>query len=597
MENSEQEPRKRGRPKKQDRSIDIQPSRDHDISPVSSRNRSGKQRKLSNQGHIDQKKQPVTPTPISTHPSTLAKRNSLLNTFYDTYLGPSLDHLPANRLPLKRVILQRYRGAKSEAHHTRNLNEVVEIITSELCELWDRGAIPRKDNRGCSKAVKTLISKWVDAKQEERMSQFFQDNLDSLFDIRPAIYMDDEKLEAYLKKSNGVYWMDDLEFFKGQLKKPQDGFISPTRDKVLDKKIRTKELKASKAELFRKKNIDDTLPCSSTQSKSSVEKDLHDTTPRRSAEEAKGNILMMEKEIEENIFDDPEWNPPLRLKRKLNKKPSEIVLTLPSADIPAVLASVSTVTKTSTQHELKLVSTLLRAGGADITDTKLSISTIRRQRKSTVQSKANSMREKLKELHKSDDLFIVLHCDGKIIQYLSGSTEDRLAIAISAPNSINGQFLASPVIEDGKGVTMANCLVQTLNTYELLDKVEAVVFDTTASNTGKWRGCVPIFERLVKRALLWLACRHHISELFIKHACAEIRGPTTGPDDVLFKLFKKNFHLMDLTQLQLWTMPANANDWRRKRAADVLAWANRHMCEGTWPREDYRELVELTVRI
>ena len=144
---------------------------------------------------------------------------------------------------------------------------------------------------------------------------------------------------------------------------------------------------------------------------------------------------------------------------------------------------------------------------------------------------------------------------------------------------------------------MANCLVQTLNTYELLDKVEAVVFDTTASNTGKWRGCVPIFERLVKRALLWLACRHHISELFIKHACAEIRGPTTGPDDVLFKLFKKNFHLMDLTQLQLWTMPANANDWRRKRAADVLAWANRHMCEGTWPREDYRELVELTVRI
>ena len=79
------------------------------------------------------------------------------------------------------------------------------------------------------------------------------------------------------------------------------------------------------------------------------------------------------------------------------------------------------------------------------------------------------MREKLKELHKSDDLFIVLHCDRKNIQYLSGSTEGRLAIAISAPNSINGQFLASPVIEDGKGVTMANCLVQTLNIYELLD--------------------------------------------------------------------------------------------------------------------------------
>ena len=35
--------------------------------------------------------------------------------------------------------------------------------------------------------------------------------------------------------------------------------------------------------------------------------------------------------------------------------------------------------------------------------------------------------------------------------------------------------------------------------------------------------------------------------------------------------------------------------FRYRRAADVLQWADAHMEVATWPREDYRELVELTV--
>ena len=141
---------------------------------------------------------------------------------------------------------------------------------------------------------------------------------------------------------------------------------------------------------------------------------------------------------------------------------------------------------------------------------------------------------------------------------------------------------------------MANCLAETLNQYGLLEKAEAVVFDTTASNTGVRQGCVFLFEKIIQRAVLWLACRHHTSELFIKHANIEVRGPTTGPDDVLFKLFKKKFNLIDTTQLERWIWPANT-DWRHQRAEDVLEWADLHMSQGTWPREDYREMVELTV--
>ena len=62
---------------------------------------------------------------------------------------------------------------------------------------------------------------------------------------------------------------------------------------------------------------------------------------------------------------------------------------------------------------------------------------------------------------------------------------------------------------------MANCVFETVDEYGLLDKVEAVVFDTTASNTGKWSGSLVLFEKKIKKALLWLACRHHVPELFI----------------------------------------------------------------------------------
>ena len=113
--------------------------------------------------------------------------------------------------------------------------------------------------------------------------------------------------------------------------------------------------------------------------------------------------------------------------------------------------------------------------------------------------------------------FIVIRYDGKIIQLMSGYTEDRLAIALSAPNHISGQSLASPVIPDGTGESMANCVHNTLQEFGLLEKVEALVFDTPGSNTGRWKGSVT-FEKMFNRALFWLACRHHIPELFNKRS-------------------------------------------------------------------------------
>ena len=95
--------------------------------------------------------------------------------------------------------------------------------------------------------IRNLIDAWVGAKQEERKSVFFQENLDTLLDLRPADCMNIEVLTAKLKKSSGVDWEKDLEFIQGQLNKPQSSFMSPTRDTVLDKKNKLKSSKAAKA--------------------------------------------------------------------------------------------------------------------------------------------------------------------------------------------------------------------------------------------------------------------------------------------------------------------------------------------------------------
>ena len=193
------------------------------------------------------------------------------------------------------------------------------------------------------------------------------------------------------------------------------------------------------------------------------------------------------------------------------------------------MACASTATKTSIRHEFKLISTLLKAGGADIHEASLSVSTIYRQRRKEVQVQAGLIKEKIKQFGSDhSDAFLVLHWDSKIIRLLDGDKEDRLAIALSAPNVVPGQFLGSPVVPDGTGLSMSNAVYDLGVQYGLIERVRAVVFDTTASNSGCWKGSVTLFEKRLGRSILWLACRHHIVELHIKHANEALRGPSKG---------------------------------------------------------------------
>lgn len=50
------------------------------------------------------------------------------------------------------------------------------------------------------------------------------------------------------------------------------------------------------------------------------------------------------------------------------------------------------------------------------------------------------------------------------------------------------------------------------------------MFDTTSSNTGRFKGSATAIESTLNKAVLWLACYHHVYEIHVKHVSDYFMG-------------------------------------------------------------------------
>lgn len=350
------------------------------------------------------------------------------------------------------------------------------------------------------------------AKPEEQKSPFLQQDIDQLLDLRPRSLRTLSALKSHLQASENEAWLSDYNVFKGQCMFPQRGTIS-VKDGRLDQKQKERVKKEAKRASFAARNSGDfpeattNITAESSTPRTTLshikEENILPRSPRQSALAAQ---IKCGSDATVDEVEEAEWELPYREQRRLRKRPDTITLTLPAQNLPSVLAKTSIVTKTSSRHELKIMSTVVKAGGADIYDTNLSTTTIWRRRRSEVASSADAIRDRVRKYVQSvtnkETDFVVLHFDGKIIQYISGECDDRLAICMSVPNYIPGQFLASPTMPNGEGVSMANVLKTTVSEFGLISKIEALVFDTTASNTGVWKGSATRLEKIIGKSLL-----------------------------------------------------------------------------------------------
>ena len=133
---------------------------------------------------------------------------------------------------------------------------------------------------------------------------------------------------------------------------------------------------------------------------------------------------------------------------------------------------------------------------------------------------------------------------------------------------------------------------KTLDSWEIADKIFAVGFDTTSSNTGVHKGACTILQQLLGRQLLWLACRHHILELVVGAAFTQLFGDTKSPEVTLFKTLKTSWDSLDLADISLPDIPTS---YQREKD-ELLTFINTLLEPDNLeklPRCDYKEFLEL----
>jgi len=189
--------------------------------------------------------------------------------------------------------------------------------------------------------------------------------------------------------------------------------------------------------------------------------------------------------------------------------------------------------------------------------------------------------------------YVVVHWDGKLLPdtKMRNTTVERLPIVITSTNI--EQIINVPQLERSTGKEQAAAVCSALQEWGLCDIVQALCFDTTASNTGRLNGACILIEQKLGKDLLYLPCRHHIYELILR-SVFEIKIPevTSSPAIPLFKNFRKEWYKLDINKYNIGIEGQACGVALENVKEDILNFVKSKL-ETKQPRGDYREFLEL----
>lgn len=170
---------------------------------------------------------------------------------------------------------------------------------------------------------------------------------------------------------------------------------------------------------------------------------------------------------------------------------------------------------------------------------------------------------------------------------------ERLAVVLSQESGM--QLLGIPKIENSTGEVMAEGVYSALIDWNAIDDIVAVSFDTTSSNTGRDNGAIAFLERSLGKTLLKLACRHHIFEIILKAVFDTKFGTTSGPVVLIFQRFRDQWSKIDQTKFTPGIHDQKINDILDVVKADIINFCQDELKRKHAPRDDYKELLDLTI--
>jgi len=255
------------------------------------------------------------------------------------------------------------------------------------------------------------------------------------------------------------------------------------------------------------------------------------------------------------------------------------------------LASALDKCKVSDRDAVHLLIACAEVFNVDVKDYAINRSSIKRSRESFRYQISSEIKTAIHQLNLDS---VVVHWDSKILPNLTGTENiDRLPIIITAPNV--EQLLGVPHLSSGTGKEISSAVYDTLKDWHLLEKVQAFVFDTTASNSGRLNGSCVLLEQMLNRPILFLACRHHIFEIILQSVFSYSKLTVmSGPEIPIFKRFKNNWNQIDQTKFNTWVSDNEVKQILHKIADDVIVYCKNALNQNL-PRDDYKEFLELVI--
>lgn len=116
---------------------------------------------------------------------------------------------------------------------------------------------------------------------------------------------------------------------------------------------------------------------------------------------------------------------------------------------------------------------------------------------------------------------------------------ERLPVMVSY--DMNEQLLGLPEISPGekKGERVAEAVNEVLKDWKIVDRVQAISFDTTSIITGPSKGAPLLLEKLLGRKLLYMPCRHHIYDMQLREVIEAKLGKISDGSVPIFDRFRE----------------------------------------------------------
>ena len=530
---------------------------------------------------------PVTPRQVTSKPQIGTGSSSRPKIFL-------LDEMPSKamgsaKLPTtKAVMLAEFsylldmEEAERKAHSNKDtvatgaaVRESSRQVSNDVLDIWrlhfggNNGVLIEGEKRivishkNIMDKIVKLYNRWKDLERESRTDRMssrkyqqkveeFKEELEKPFDIRNQRWLE------RLTTSGIKEYQSDIQHLENQMKRVQVGCISSidSRQWKRDERKRKQEEAAA-----RKKEKEE---------KKSRETECLDSDSEEDTTEVNCN--------------DPVFVPQLKESEKKRK-----------VDVMGPSATCGMGRGISVRDRTAYAAEVAKALGVDVNDTNISRSSCHYQDKKVRKSKAAEVRQEFKE-NKSQHLS--LHVDGKMLSELgSRKSCNRIAVVLRniGPGS-QDHIVAIPKSVSGSGQAEANVTIEALKEEEIREEVKVIVFDTTSSNTSPIKGMVYFIEDYIDTGILQCGCRHHCSELICGKMWELIFGETSSPKVAIFEKFQKDFEFINidyknLSKLDISSLP----EWLQEECRSVLSWALDHLEKATFPRGDYKELLQLLI--